>query len=201
MIELLTSDQRKMRWCRKVHPIGDGFSGTSSVRGRAHAWTLMMFHINVLTILTSAPFLSGQSVIMDFHLFLSSSDSKSVHQTNTPGDFMVELPRTKELEGAWECALIEFQLTGENVPFDPFCLCTDVCEDSCVGDFQLPILRRLTMKGRKKDAQFQFELPQYIPVKRNQIKRIQIYIRTTRHRTVTVASGELTCTLHFRHKQ
>ncbi len=138
---------------------------------------------------------------MDFHLFLSSLDSHQLHPGNTPGDFTVELPQSMELKGMWECALVDFQLIGASVAYDPFCLCTDICEESCVGDTQLPILRRLTLKGQKKDSLVQFINLNYVRVNKDQINRIRIYIKSTKHHNFAVSSGELSCTLHLRIKQ
>jgi hypothetical protein len=138
---------------------------------------------------------------MDFHLFLSSLDSKAIHRANTAIDFTVELPQTVDLNGEWECALVDFQLVGSILPFDPFCLCSDICEQSCVGDERLPILRRLSAKGREQDSAYQFEQPQYILLKLNRINRIRIYITSTNHPKIADTSGVLTCTLHLRSKK
>jgi hypothetical protein len=138
---------------------------------------------------------------MDFHLFLSSLDSEALHPGNTPSDFTVELPQSIQLAGVWECALLDFQLSGATSPSDPFCLCSDICEESYVGDNQLPIFRRISLKGKKKDLFMQFNPLQYVTVKRDQFKRIRVFITSPRHTTVTVPSGELTCTLHLRSKR
>lgn len=138
---------------------------------------------------------------MDHYLYLSSSDSTAVHPSNTPVDFTVELPRSIHLQGYWECALVDVQLTGVTIPFDPFCLCSDICTDSCVGHLRLPVLRRLSSKGWKKDSVLQFEQTQYKRVKLNQISRIRLFIRSIRHSPPSVTTGELTCTLHIRHER
>lgn len=135
---------------------------------------------------------------MDFYLFLSSLDSARFHQSNGVSDFTVELSPSCNLKGQWECALVDFQLTGATIPFDPFCLCTDICVDSCVGDEQLPILRRLSLKRTEQDSAIRIDHPQYIRVKLVQLNRVRIFISNRHHTDASVAGGELLCTLHLR---
>ena len=135
---------------------------------------------------------------MNFHVFLSSMDSSSVHAGNTPADFTVELAQSIQLTGRWECALVDYQLTGASIPYDPFCICSDICEASCVGDIRLPVLRRASFKGKKVESLVEPELPQYIGVKRDQMKRIRVYITDSKNRRFAVPGGELSCTVHFR---
>jgi hypothetical protein len=135
---------------------------------------------------------------MDFHLFLSSLDSETIHSTNQRTDFTVELPQPINLKGSWECALLDFQLTGATIPNDPFYLCSDICEDSSVGDVRLPVLRRLSAKGRKKDSEIQFQHPLYMRVRLDHIPRIRLFIRPEHHSDEADRSGQLTCTLHFK---
>lgn len=138
---------------------------------------------------------------MDVYLYLSSLDSKSIHGTNVPGDFTVELPQQIYLPGLWECALVDFQLTGSPPEIDPFCICSNVCQESCVGDVRLPILRRMSFKGRTREAVFQFEQPHYIRVKVDLLERVRIFITDPHHQGSSVSSGQVTCTLHLRRRQ
>jgi hypothetical protein len=142
---------------------------------------------------------------MDVYLYLSSADSPVIHRDNTPLDFTTELPQPIELKGSWECALLDFQLTGVSPPFDPsfdpICVCSDICHESCVGDVQLPILRRLSFKGRKKESVFRLEHPPYVRVTRDQLTRIRLFITNPTQTAPAVTTGKLTCTLHLRSRQ
>ena len=135
---------------------------------------------------------------MEMYLYLSSFDSSTLHVTNTWSDFTVELPLHRELTGSWECALVEFQLTEAAPVVDPLCVCTNICQESCMGDTQLPILRCLSWKGRKREAVFDFPRPHYVAVKLNILERVRVYITSPHSMNEPFGSGRVTCTLHFR---
>ena len=44
----------------------------------------------------------------DFFIFLSSEDSLSYHQDNTPSNFVVELKERLQLIGEWEVGICDF---------------------------------------------------------------------------------------------
>lgn len=62
-----------------------------------------------------------------------------VHPGNTPGDFIVTLPKRYRLEGHWECALLEI---SHYLPYHQrlhvYC---DVIEDSYLKGSLFPLLR------------------------------------------------------------
>ena len=74
---------------------------------------------------------------MQHFLFLSSSDTN--HPGNLPGDFTVTLPKTYDLKGCWECALLEISLS---LPYyQRLSVCCDVIQDSCFHGTLYPVLR------------------------------------------------------------
>ena len=135
---------------------------------------------------------------MDTYLYLSSSDSSSIHTSNIWYDFTVELPQPINLKGIWECALVEFQITTSTRGDQAFCVCTNICQESCVGEAQLPILRRLSWVEKKKEAGFDFPRPHYLGVKLSTLKRIRVYITGLQGSVKADKSGQVTCTLHLR---
>ena len=100
------------------------------------------------------------------YLHLSSTDSLAIHQHNTCADFTCKLPETLQLEGYWECALIN--LFGKNIPsiYNVFC---DIIEHNVIKDRKLPIL---CQNLRNKP----FQHFNFIKVKNQNCKRIRISI-------------------------
>lgn len=62
---------------------------------------------------------------MNFDLYLYLYLANDRHLGSTATDFTVELPRSLNLEGEWECALLE--LATKNLKSDVLYVCTDVC--------------------------------------------------------------------------
>lgn len=124
------------------------------------------------------------------YLFLSSQDSKEQYPANTATDFTIELPKVYNLEGRWECALVEID-PGVNA--NTLYVCTDLCQESYVENTMAPILRRLSniKKGKK---QFEYSVPFYVEVKKTQVDRIRIFIRGGIDTNNTITR----CVLHLR---
>ena len=98
------------------------------------------------------------------YLFLSPGDSKQAHPNNTPDDFIIDLNKCLKLDGVeWECALTELYYGGAKA--QPMYIFSDICTSSYVHDRDLPVLRG------------QFDNPYYIPLSREFISTIRIYIR------------------------
>lgn len=133
----------------------------------------------------------------DHYLFLNSQNSKYMHSDNSGTDFTIELPKTYELNGHWECGLKEISVVSNE---EKLYVCSDVCEESYVEDTMLPMLRVLynIKKGKKKESYFLFNDPCYIKVKVDKLSRIRMFIRGSQLQSLKTDNFTLYCTLHLR---
>ncbi len=126
----------------------------------------------------------------EFSIYLDSSHSTAIYPGNKPANFSILLPRAVHLEGDWECALVQFVIDGRSEA--GFYVCTDVVAESYVGDFMLPVLRRV------RDRMWQFKRLIYVPVKTRDFTTICVYLRKWNNLEPTSLSGHAHCMLHFR---
>lgn len=122
------------------------------------------------------------------YLFLSSTDCKDAHPNNHAWEFTVDIGHYKYLKNKWECALVDIRLPSYKEDVYVFC---DVCESSFIGGNQSPVLRNINSRTA-------ISRPIYIPVARDYLSHLRIYIRTRQGEVPTVTSRATTCTLHFR---
>lgn len=128
---------------------------------------------------------------MTQHILYLSSDRGTL-PGSTNGDFTVSLPKRLTLPGEWVCALLEFHcpsITGVH------CLhvCTNICEESIVGDCTLPILKKIMYN----DFDFGMNDLIYLRVNQRELTHIRIYIKDDEGRSVSFQEGTLTCTLRL----
>ncbi len=116
------------------------------------------------------------------YLYLSSTDSP-VHSQNTPVDFTVELPQSLQLDGNWECALLD--INRHNVLV--YC---DWCQESVIHGAWLPMLRKVNNKNIVR--------PRYVPIYMDHHARIRLYIKDLSNRTPSFGNQASMCTLHLR---
>lgn len=137
------------------------------------------------------------------YLIMSSADSQDIHPFNRPSDFTVELPHTLHLLGRWECALTAIQSSKSQS--DRSCglvvyICSDLCEESYVGNKQIPILRSIAVAQEDDRLNTDFARPYYMLIKRDQVKRIHIFVISASGGRLTFLDEHLTCTLHLRRR-
>ena len=104
-------------------------------------------------------------------IVLSSTDSNVKYVNNTAYDFRVQLPRPIHLQGHWTVSLTELQIPLNNN--NPLLICTDLCENSIIGEKELPVLRRVIPKLKS----IEFAHHYVIPVRVKHFQTIRIYIR------------------------
>ena len=121
---------------------------------------------------------------MAHYLYVSSDDSS--FPGNTPGDFTVSLPKPYDLNGRWECALLEISL---HMPYhERLHVCCDIIEDSYVNGSSFPVLRTLpvvksngTYLGHDTAyGHLTFDRPFFFPLRKRNIERLQLFIRGSR---------------------
>lgn len=129
-----------------------------------------------------------------FHLFLSSDDSKEYYPQNYSGHFTVKLPEYVEFEGEWWVALCDISYP-EPLDTSDINVMTNICEDSVWRDTKQAILRRIRTQGNTQHHIF--ALPIYQKVRGKGFDSVTLYIRGENNQPISFIKGTLTCTLHF----
>jgi len=126
----------------------------------------------------------------EFSIFLDSGHCQDIYPSNAAQNFTIHLPRSVHLKGEWECALVQFVMEGRSEA--GFYVCCDILTESHVGDFMLPVLRRV------RDKMWQFKIPLYVPVKTHSFNSIHIYLRNWHNVEPGRMKDQTHCVLHFR---
>ena len=82
---------------------------------------------------------------MEFYLYLKLNDS-----SGTAGQFLVaDPPKLRDLEGSWECALVEVLLKCDFTPkSDRLYLYGDFLEETVVNHDRIQVLRNTEVRGK-----------------------------------------------------
>lgn len=136
----------------------------------------------------------------NFYLHLYCGDSLTTHVNNRATDFVVDLPRTYVLNSEWECALTEiaFVPSFERITRRIY-ICSDVIEQSYVRNTSLPVLRSIPVSDNE-NTDLVFNPLFYFKIQRQDMSRVQIFIRDDQLQPCRFKSDQLYCTLHFRQK-
>ena len=130
----------------------------------------------------------------DFYIYGYSKHSKDIYPNNRGEDFTIHLPHPLQLEGEWECGLVQFEyVTSSDTPYY---VCCDIVNESYVGDYKLPVLRRVRTTGRKPSTQF--NSVNYVSLKSHDFDSIRVYLRNWRNAPALRVRAGTHCTLHFR---
>jgi hypothetical protein len=130
---------------------------------------------------------------MSICVVLKSSDSTNIHKNNSSHDFRVHLPRPLDLDGTWNVSLLEFTALPSNGQIEVF-VCSDLCDDTFVGDKELPLLRRVWLK---KSGNIIYQVPFKVPLRICRVQDVHIYIRDRHNRPASFLQGDVTVTLLF----
>ena len=104
-------------------------------------------------------------------MVLKSTDSALFHSSNQPYSFRIHLPRPLDVKGVWTVSLLEFSLDlgkTKQQGFPEVFVCSDICEDTIVGDRELPLLRRVYLDKENIIYQSPYEVPVKLLYKRCQ---------------------------------
>lgn len=83
--------------------------------------------------------------------------------------------------------------------FTSLYLYTDIIEHQIVGDFSVPLLRCVPVKGKSHECiTVVYDRPYYIPVSKSHIHTITVEIKTDLNRHVPFRVGKVIVRLHFR---
>jgi len=134
---------------------------------------------------------------MSIRMVLRSSDSKHFHPNNTTGDFNVHLPVPLDFTGNWTVALTKFTISRwSKKTFKPeLYVCSDVVEHTVVGESEIPLLRRVYVKGAGNQI---FDTPYQVPLRITELSDLRVYIRNVDNVPASFLQGEVSVTLVFR---
>lgn len=134
------------------------------------------------------------------YLYLRSSDSLNLYPKNSPRECRIQLPKRYDLDGQWECALVEITLDCDFTPqSNRLYLCCSFVEDSYVKGTLFPVLRNIEVNVRYKKLKTEiFPHPIYIPVKAKQLHTVQLYLLDINLNPVAFKENDLHCVLHLK---
>ena len=134
---------------------------------------------------------------MSIRMVLKSTDSPLYHPSNQPYNFRVHLPKPLILNGVWTVSLLEFSLdpgqTKQRALPEVF-LYSNICEDTIVGDKELPLIRRVYLEKEN----IIYQCPYEVPIKLGQFQDVHMYIRDAKGSPASFLFGEVTVTLLLR---
>ena len=130
-------------------------------------------------------------------MVLKSTDSPLYHPSNQPDSFRVLLPKPLILNGVWTVSLLEFSLDPGQTKqrgLPEIFVCSDICEDTIVGEREMPLIRRVYLDKQNIIYQYPYE----VPIKLGQFQDVHVYIKDAKNAPASFLSGEVTVTLLLR---
>ena len=114
---------------------------------------------------------------------------------STNGDTTTQLPTPLEMQG-YGCGVIEMTGKVYHSEREPIYLCSNICEESFVGNIKMPILRRIK-RGASGIVNSSIRNIIWLRVMRPTISSIRFYIANGKGEIITLGAEELNCTLLF----
>ena len=134
---------------------------------------------------------------MSQRMVLKSTDSPLYHPSNQPDSFRVHLPKPLILNGVWTVSLLEFSLDPGQTKqrgLPEIFVCSDICEDTIVGEREMPLIRRVYLEKEN----IIYQCPYEVPIKLGQFQDVHVYIKDAKNAPASFLSGEVTVTLLLR---
>ncbi len=139
---------------------------------------------------------------MDRYLTLRSTDSLELYPGNTPYNFRVNLNEPLYFEKQWMVALCDITIQNWAVNKRGDCkdiyVCSSMCVPSFVGESQEPLLRRICLRGIKRERHFAFPHLYYIPLKVQHLQSLDLYIKEANGESASFLTGPVSVTLHLK---
>ena len=137
----------------------------------------------------------------DHIVFIRSDQSNSHYPSNTPYHFKVYLSTPLLLEGQWDIGLLDFyskeKSSAAKKSTRELYLFSDVCTGVNVFHNQYSLLRRI-FPTPQNNWNYIFSSPIFVPVKKTEIREIEIHIYSESGQEATFLKENLSCTLQFR---
>ena len=135
------------------------------------------------------------------YIYISSDQSGSNFQGNSPGSFRVKLPRQLQLtpQGSWNVAILDINLPKPPADYKPAYLTinSSMCQPSFVNGTQAPVLHKIYYSQFKNGKPLTFDNPRYVPVITDSLDIIEIYLTDSNGALPTFEKGHSACTLHL----
>ena len=133
-----------------------------------------------------------------------SSDNSRHYYINEPYDYTVYLPETLKFrqKQQWVVGVAEIQYTLEgDVKNNMIEIYSDICGTSIIHEKKKPILRNITILNpflRSVVLHKNFSPTIYVPLIKNELRQIRLFINTHDGKPATCVTGITKCTLHFK---
>jgi hypothetical protein len=137
----------------------------------------------------------------DKYIYVKSDESNSYFIDNTSYKFKVQLKLPLYLYGKWKVALVHFHATekGNSVTKvdEGLYIYSDLCQESIVYGEERPLLRRIE-KSSKGRWDYTFNNPFYVPVKKQELRDLEIYIKREHDKDAIELMKPVYLTLHLK---
>ena len=138
-------------------------------------------------------------MMRDRYIYLQSNESNEYFSENQTGHFNVQLKAPLYLDGSWKVALVNFHASEKtkSKASNGLYIYSDICGESIVKGEARPLLRRLE-KNKKNGWDFTLDTPYYVPVRRKEIREIEIHIKQEDDTTASDLVKPLRQPLHLK---
>lgn len=137
----------------------------------------------------------------DRYIYVKSDESNEYFADNRTCKFKVQLKLPLYLPGKWKVALVHFHATekGNSVSKadDGLYVYSDLCRESIVYGEERPLLQRLEKSGKGR-WDYSLDNPFYVPVKKQELREFEIYIKRERDQDATQLMKPVYLTLHLK---
>ena len=137
----------------------------------------------------------------DKYIYVRSDESNAYFDNNKTYNFKVQLKVPLYLPGKWKVALVHFHATekggAHSKADDGLYVYTDLCKESIVYGEERPLLNRVekTSKGR---WDYEIGNPFYVPVKKQELREFEIYIKREDDEYATELRKPVFITFHLK---
>ena len=135
------------------------------------------------------------------YIYVKSDESDEYFVDNKTHKFQVHLQLPLYFYGKWKVALAQFHATekgkSSSKADEGLYVYTDLCKESIVYGEERPLLKRLEKSGKGK-WDYAFDTPFYVPVKKQELREFEIYIKRELNKDATELIKPVYLTLHFK---
>ena len=136
-----------------------------------------------------------------FYVTFTATGGTPWGHTNSLSDFWATTPWTEELDGIWECALVEVSLEWPNTE-ERLYLCCNAVHDSYINANRVQLLRNVEKTGQQRPIVKNAYLdPRYVRLIPGHRQHFRFYMLDHTLSPVNFTSQNLHCVLHFRPKE
>lgn len=148
--------------------------------------------------------MTNDDIDEDHIIFLFNDQSNKYYPENIPSNFKVHLSDTLYLEGKWEIAVLDFYSkekisTVKKTKHELYIFC-DVCMGVSLFHNEFSLLRRV-FPTPNNTWNYVFSNPIFVPVKKTEIRDLEIHIFDESGEQASFLNQRLSCTLHIRKRK